>query len=271
MRKRNALAALIAVAAVLALFGLVAAQRAAKLVDKRLVSKTDLRQQRKEKAREDATPVGEAALTQQQKEHSKLYKQYKTGKKLRDLTETVGDVSLRRDVGTQGSDYNEGGLDLQKFLQSMTVDADAIVIGTVKNKSSQLTEDEDYVFTDYELSIDEVLKDNPQAPIREHGKITITRPGGTILLNGHVVEALDESFQPFRKGVQYVLFLRFIPSTGGYQALNSRASFQLEDNKVNKLTKEQFTFDNSDVSAFVQQVRAAAGNAASGKKKGGAN
>lgn len=271
MRKRKALAALVAALAVLALFGLVAAQRAAKLKDKKLVTKAEALQQRKEKARDDATPVDAVVPTQQQKGHSKLYKQYRTGKKLRDLTATIGDVTLRRKVGAQGADPNEAPFDLQKFLQTMVSDADAVVIGTVKNKSSQLTEDEDYVFTDYDLSVDEVLKDNPASPVRAHSKITITRPGGTILLNGKVVNAVDEAFLPYRKGAQCLLFLKFIPSAGGYQALNSLSSFQLDEDKVGKLTKEQFRFESTEATSFVQQVRAAVGNAAAlDKKKGGA-
>src|SRR2546423_609195 len=268
MFKRKALVIAIASVAVLALVGLASAQKAVKLKDKRLVTKNELQQHKQERAREDATPVEEGVMTPQQKEHSKLYKGYRTGKKLRDLTTTVGDVSLRRDIGAQGGDTDEPSFDLQKFLREMASDADAVVVGTVKNKSSQLTEDEDYVFTDYELSVEEVLKDNPAATIRANNKITVTRPGGTILLNGRIVEAVDEAFQPLRKKGQYLIFLRFIPSTGGYQALGSKASFQIDDDKIGKLTKEPLSLGDENVSAFMNEVRAAI--AAAAKSKGGA-
>jgi hypothetical protein len=268
MFKRKALVISIASVAALTLVGLASAQKVAKLKDRRLVTKNELLQHKQERAKEDATPVVEGVMTPQQREHSKLYKDHRTGKKLRDLTATVGDVSLRRDVGVQGGDVGEPSFDLQRLLQEMAGNADAVVVGTVTNKSSQLTEDEDYVFTDYEMSVGEVLKDNPAAPIRTNNRITVTRPGGTILLNGRVVEAIDEAFQPLRKKGQYLVFLRFIPSTGGYQALNSKASFQIDDDEVGKLTKEPLSIGDAKVSAFMNEVRAAV--AAASKTKGGA-
>ncbi len=270
MLTRKTVLAAIAAAAVLTLISIGAAQKATKLKDERLVSKDDLRQQQTERARADATLIQDGVTDPRQKEHAKRYKGYKSGKKLRDLTTTVGDVMLRREVGTQGGDPNETPFNFQTFLQEMAGDADAVVLCTVKNKSSQLTEDEDYVFTDYDATVVEVLKDNAAAPIQTHNKIVVTRPGGTILLNGRIVEALDESFQPLRKKNQYLLFLRFIPATGSYEALNSKASFQLGDNKINKLTKENFSFEDADVASFINEVRAAVAVAPSGKKKGGA-
>lgn len=265
MFTRKALVIAIASAAVLALVSLVIAQKAIKLTDKRLVSKNELRQQEKEIAKEEATPIQEGVMTPQQKEHSKLYKGYKTGKKLRDLTTTIGDVLLRRNVGTQGGDPNESPFDLQQLLQEMAGGADAVVVGTIGNQSSQLTEDEDYVFTDYEMDVEEVLKDNPTAPIQPNSKITITRPGGTILLNGRIVKAVDDSFLPFRKKAQYLLFLRFIPSTGGYQALNSKASFQLNGNEITKLTKESLSLGDTNAASFMNKVRVAIASAPIGK------
>ena len=120
------------------------------------------------------------------------------------------------------------------------------------------------------MDVDEVLKYNSAAPIQAKGKITITRPGGTILLNGRVVEAVDESFQPLRKKGQYLLFLHFIPSTGGYQALNSKASFQLDDNKATKLTKEPLSLGDQDAASFADKVRAAVAVSPAKKVKGGA-
>jgi hypothetical protein len=268
MLTRKTLPVAIATAAVLTLISIGAAQKATKMKDQRLVAKDELRQQQKDQAKADATLIQDGVIAPQQKEHAKRYKGYRSGKKLRDLTNTIGDMMLRREVGTQGGDPNETPFDFQKFLREMAVDADAVVVGTIKNKSSQLTEDEDYVFTDYDMTVVEVLKDNPAAPIQTNNKMVVTRPGGTIFLNGRIVEALDESFQPLRKKNQYLLFLRFIPSTGAYEALNSKASFQIGSDKIKKLTKEPFSFDDANVASFINEVRAAVAVAPSGKKGG---
>jgi hypothetical protein len=267
---RKTLLAAIATAAVLTVISISAAQKASKLKDQRLASKNDLRQQQKEQARADATLIEDGVKDPRQKEHAKRYKGYKSGKKLRDLTAATGDVMLRRGVGTQGGDPGEAPFDFQKFLQEMAGEADAVVIGTVRDKSSQLTEDEDYVFTDYDMTVAEVLKDNAAAPIQPNKGIVVTRPGGTILLDGRIVEALDESFQPLRKKNQYLLFLRFIPSTGAYEALNSKAGFRIGDDKISKLTKEPLAFDDANVASFINEVRAASSSAPASKRKGGA-
>lgn len=270
MSTRTALAIAVVTLSLLGATSLVTAQKSTKLKDRQVVSQKELRQKQLEKARQEATPIEGGAITRQQIEHSKFYKKYATGKKLLDLTSTVGDVQLRRDIGTQGGDQDDAPFDFQKSLQEMADSADAVIIGVMKSKSSQLTEDEDYVFTDYEIAVNDVLKNNAAASIQTNDKLTVTRPGGTILLNGRVVQAIDESFQPLRKGGEYLLFLRYIPATGGYQALNSRASFQLSDDKVTRLTKEPLALGNEDVASFVSQVRAAVAHSANKKVKGGA-
>ena len=45
-------------------------------------------------------------------------------------------------------------------ITNLSCDADAIVVGEVTSKSSQLTEDQDFIFTDYELKVEEVIKNN---------------------------------------------------------------------------------------------------------------
>ena len=135
-------------------------------------------------------------ITEKQKEHSKLYKDYKTGKKLRDLTIEIGDVTLKRKVGLYGGDPSAAPYNFQTFLQDQARNAEAVIVGRVTVSTPQLTEDEDYIFTDYDLVVEEVLKDNPAAPIQTNSNLTLTRPGGLVRLNAHIVEAIDESFQP---------------------------------------------------------------------------
>jgi hypothetical protein len=223
---------------------------------------------------EEATPVKEGTISEKQKEHSKLYKEYGTGKKLRDLTQEIGNVKLRRHVGTPGGDSNESSIGLDRFLQNMACRADAVIIGEVKSKSSQLTENEDYIFTDYEMSVDEVIKDNPIAHLSLKTEITVTRPGGKIKLNGWTVEAIDDAFQPFKIGDRYVLFLQFIPLTGAYKTLSSTSSFQLKLGKVNKATKERLPaeseLENENLESFLIKVRGASRSGCDERARGNA-
>ena len=186
------------------------------------------------------TPSTNEVMTEKQKEHSKLYKEYKVGKKLREVAEETPGTEVGVIKGIREKTFNPDSapFDLHSFLKNLTCDADAIVIGVIKDQSSQLTEDEDFVFTDYKMSVEQILKDNASSPIQLTSGLTISRPGGIVQLNNKRVRALDESLEPLSIGHRYVLFLKHIPATGSYKAFDSYGSFQLSDKKILKLTKE---------------------------------
>lgn len=203
----------------------------------------------------------EGAVTERQREHGKLYREYKTGKKLSELVAEIGDVKIRRNTPLSGCDLGGYTADPHEFLRGMTCDADVIVIGEIQNKVSQITESEDFIFTDYEMTVAEVLKDNAAGHIQRNTSITITRPGGMIRMNGRTVEAIDNAFEPFILEGRYLLFLRSVPVTGAYKAVGSKSSFQLRGKAIRKLTKEPLPLDSEtnskDVDSFVNEIRTA--------------
>jgi hypothetical protein len=141
----------------------------------------------------------------------------------------------------------------------MAYESDAVVIGVVGEKKSFLTEDENFVFSDYELNVEEILKNNSALPIKEK-RVTVTRPGGAVMLAGHTVRAIDESLEPLALGSRYLLFLNFIPSTGAYKAFNSKGSFLLKGDRIVKLTREDLPFEmetGTETSSLIARIRGA--------------
>lgn len=57
-----------------------------------------------------------------------------------------------------------------------------------------------------------------------------------MLLQGVVVNAIDDSFEPLPINHDVILFLRFIPETGAYQATSPFGSFELDGSSVQPLT-----------------------------------
>ena len=110
----------------------------------------------------------------------------------------------------------------------MSSRADAVVIGTLKNKSSLLTDDGEFLFTDYVVVVNSVAKSPSIAQNRE---IIVTRAGGEILLNGRTVRAIDPFFKPFQLGQSYILFLKLVPETGAFKA-DAAGSFRIVGGKV---------------------------------------
>jgi hypothetical protein len=225
-----------------------------------------------------ATPVDKVVKTEKQKIHAKLYKEYsKDGRKsLRALASSAPAGEVGGDVmpGTPVLTPGPTAFDLNEFLKGAVRDADAVVVGSVKSKTSLFNEPETFIFTDYQLGIEEVLKNNPASPINLSDEITVTRPGGAVVLdNGRLVRVGDRNLRPLAVDGRYVIFLKYIPETGAYSAFNNRGAFRLLDGRFYKLTDEQLPKELSggdNAAAFLGKVREAA-LAANLTTNGGAN
>jgi hypothetical protein len=276
MSKRKFLATLALSLAVTALAGLATAQvLTSRKVEKRAVSQAELRRQQAE----DATPVQPGAMTARQRIHSGLYGgRQGLGKSLREQSEELarggqsGDVTVTSSPGTPV--FSPAPARKGAPLEAAVEGSDAVVVATVTAKQSQLTEDERYVFTDYEVTVKEVLKDNAASHISASDTLTVTRPGGKVLLGGHLITVVDEGVKPLTVGDEYLLFLKFVPETSTYAAVSEdRSGFRLSHGRVTALTaaagyaKRQ---EGRDSNSLVAEARAAAVAAAS-RKGGGAN
>jgi hypothetical protein len=207
---------------------------------------------------EDPTPVIEGVLTEKQKAHSQIfskqYELYRHGERLRDLPGT-SDTGLIISVPHGWVNM----LPYHSLIKRFVCDADAVIVGVVTSKSSQLTTDGTFVFTDYQMSVEDVLKNNAAAVIQTNSNVTVTRAGGAILLNMRRIQVTDKSFEALKVNGHYVLFLNYIPSTGAYMALNSKGSFQIRDKKVIKLTGEPLIPElegGTGVGSFIDEIRA---------------
>lgn len=212
---------------------------------------------------EVATPVIEDELTLQQREHSKLYESYEGHNgKIRDALrkDSRGLVSFRTACPFLP------GRPVPDVVTELVEKADAIVTASFVSKSSQITATGTYVFTDYELRIEEVLKDAVASRLKPEANITVTRPGGKVLLFGATASFTDFAFKPLMPGRRYLLFLSYLPSTNAYRAVNSESSFDITDTRVETLNEGMTRPFERDLYDFVTSVKIAV----AGGKKGGA-
>lgn len=264
MSRPKFLAAIGVSLALMALAGLVTAQVVnGRKVKKQKVSQGELRRQQAE----DATPVQPGVMTQRQRVHSGLYGgRGAQGKTLREQSDEQARAGKGGDVNvivSPGTPVFSPSPDQKSTPLERAVDAsDAVVIATVTARESQLTEDERYVFTDYEVAVKEVLKDNAASPISASDTMTVTRPGGKVLVGGHLITVVDEGVKPLSVGDEYLLFLKFIPETGTYAAVSEdRSGFRLSHGRVKALTagagyaKKQ---EGRDSNSLAAEARAAA-------------
>lgn len=133
-----------------------------------------------------------------------------------------------RRTHTIGLHSDEEPQSAQDVLRELLSQSDTVLRGRVVGKQSQLTEDLCWVFTDYEIRIDEVLKNNLAAPVDAGGIVTVTKPGGSVIIDSTLVVTLDEAVLPLPRGKSEVLlFLKYIPETESYESVPGFASFEL--------------------------------------------
>lgn len=211
------------------------------------------------KDNDEATLIQEGVVTEKQREHSKLYS--RSGeKRLLDLAaERKGDVWVGQDSPPLLIESKQPSV--QESLQVLGCKADVVIVGAVKSKASQLSEDGTDIFTDYEITVGDILKNNAIAPIQPSSVIIATRSGGAVKLNGHVLRAVDYSSELLRIGGRYILFLRAVPATGAYTSIYyaGDGSFQISGDKVVQVSRDLLPLGPSksvDTATFMNEVSA---------------
>jgi hypothetical protein len=195
--------------------------------------------------KESATEVQEGVLTAKELEHGKIYNkeyEWRKGAKLASLREGQ-DVEIVVAPPSVPGTRNSPILTTDAFFKGLYCESDAVVVGTIARKASQLTEDGTFAFTTYQMSVAQVLRNNVNAPIFPAGSIEVTRPGGAIILHGRVVRVKDESFPSLDLNRNYLLFLRFIPSTGSYKAFRRGTDFEIGSVNFSPLKGASMTED----------------------------
>ncbi|HXM51332.1 MAG TPA: hypothetical protein VN956_26045 [Pyrinomonadaceae bacterium] len=168
-----------------------------------------------------------------------------------------GDVRIEREVGLPILTPNPAvRFDLQEFLASRACDADSIVVATATSGTSQLTDDQTFLFTNYELRVESVLKDNSAQSVKMGQVITVIRTGGKIQLRGRNVVAEYKAAKLLEVGERYLLFLSFLPERGVYVADN--ISYQIRNEKIIKLTDQKLADEletGNTATALINRVR----------------
>jgi hypothetical protein len=202
---------------------------------------------------EVATPVQEDVLTDQQKEHSKLYQPYETGNKIRDV---LIDRQSEFVISTSACPFLSVE-PLPDLINELAQKSDAIVIAEFVSKTSQITTSGTYIFTDYELRVTETFKTPRNQTLPPETTITITRPGGKVLLFGQIAQFRSSAFKPLLPGRRYLLFLTYLPSTGAYRAVSSDSTFDVTETRVESLSEGTVRAFDRDPTALLTKLKLA--------------
>lgn len=194
----------------------------------------------------DATPITFGALTENQRIHSRLLTKYSQLRSKRTISGLVAAAKDKARIVKSVVLVGVGELltdpeTPESYFHHLRNASDAVIRGRVKNRTSQITEDDSFLFTDYNLLVAEVFKNNSVATIETGGRITVTQPGGKVLVDGVIVKAIDEAFESLPiNDHDVVLFLKFIPETGAYKVTQPTGSFELSGPILRPLTGVAF-------------------------------
>ena len=216
-------------------------------------------QDRSKSEQDDATPIQLGKMSERQRQHANLYQGYGTGKKLSDLVKQHGKANVVRGPALESGNPFAPTVTRGERVGIATCASDAIVTGTVISKESQLTSDGEFVFTDYEVRVEIVANNQIKNSLKMASMISVSRPGGAVSVDGHLVTARDLSNPPLVVGHTYFFFLKNIRATGAYstERINEISSADQRLGGLGRDSADDF-FNDSDVSLAIAEVRLAA-------------
>jgi hypothetical protein len=180
----------------------------------------------------DATPVQLGVLTPTQRIHGKVFSGY--GHK--PLDEVAASARAEGRPGVAVTVHGDRGYlrppTQEEILNNLVQSSDSIICGTGLNKTSQLSEDNKFIYTDYQVLVSDVIKGNGRELVKGH-TIVVTQPGGKVLLNGIIIIATVNEFLPLSvDGAETLLFLNLVRESGAYKV---RSGYELREGRIRAL------------------------------------
>lgn len=135
----------------------------------------------------------------------------------------------------------------------------AVVVGTVLSGKCFVNKDRTYVYTDYQVKVDQVLKQDAGTNLSVGGELVAAREGGAVHFpSGHVTNFLTVGHGLPEIGSQYILFLwRSIPALPEYEIILD-SGYQLKSGHVYPLDDVNSQFVGVDAATFLDEVQKAA-------------
>jgi hypothetical protein len=136
----------------------------------------------------------------------------------------------------------------------------AVVIGTVLSSKAYVSKDRTYVYSDFQVRVDEVLKQDPQTNLAVGGQMVASRGDGTIHFpSGRVNDYVNHGEGMPAIGSQYLFFLvRPNIAEPEYEVIIGGA-YELKNGMVHPLDDFNMELDNTSAQEVISKVRAAVG------------
>ena len=166
--------------------------------------------------------------------HASLYKHLDTGapynQRKPDANRTV-DLSVETLYDYPGSPNPP---DPRAELQTLTKLFPLIVETRAGRSVSALTERRSFIHSDWTFTVVKVFKNTTSISVNPDSELSVSRPGGTMDIDGLHLVAHDRNTPPVKMGGTYILMLKQLDD-GSFQS-SAYGTFEIVDNKVSYLT-----------------------------------
>ena len=125
----------------------------------------------------------------------------------------------------------------QATLESLVTSSDAVIVGRVTAGRPFMLDDR--VVTDYDVTVDRVVRLASSSRVSVGGVVVVRRPVGTVTTNRSTMVSHEAGFPPFMTGTVYVLFLAR-GEGGAFYVVNygAQGAFGIANGIVRQLSEE---------------------------------
>lgn len=151
-------------------------------------------------------------------------------------------------------------------VQMQVANSNLIVLGTPLTEHSLPIQDHTFLFTEYSVRVDKVISAGTTS-VSAGQTILVTRGGGSMVVDGVLIKAIEPRFDQVALNNQYIFMLRSIPQTDAFRALGS-ATFSVENGTVFPLRRRSegaSASKGTDLNSFLTEVDNAAARKRSGR------
>jgi hypothetical protein len=132
----------------------------------------------------------------------------------------------------------------------------AVIIGTVLSGEAYLFHDHSYVYSDYSIRIDEILKPDAAADLVVGGQLVAYRPGGSIRFPaGHVRNVINLGQGYPKVGAQYLCFLSRPDLNIREYGMTLFATYELSNGQVFPLDDGMDQYEGKSEAVLLDQVK----------------
>ena len=143
----------------------------------------------------------------------------------------------------------------------------AVVIGTVVSGKCFLNGNHTFVYTDYQVRVDHVLKQDPAANLSVGDQVVASKQGGALRFpSGHITNFIFPGHGLPAIGSQYILFLwRPIPNLPNYEIV-FQSGYEVKNGRVYPLDDANMQYEDMSESAFLAIFQKALGATTNGER-----